>query len=72
LKLSSDGGDCGSRECKRGCGGVLWSLESRGRFRVGAFGVFSLLEDVFTFDLLFKEIFTNFVLSMQFTKAMLQ
>jgi hypothetical protein len=45
FKLSSDGGDSGSNKCKRGYGGayggVWWSLgslESGGRFCVGAFG----------------------------------
>jgi hypothetical protein len=41
-KLSSDIGDSGSRKFKRGyggaCGGVWRSLESGGRFCVGAFG----------------------------------
>jgi hypothetical protein len=42
LKLSSDGGDSGNKKCSRGCGcaygGVWRSLESGGRFCVGAFG----------------------------------
>jgi hypothetical protein len=50
LKLSSNGGDCGSKKCERGYGGAygevwrslrlvgIWSLESGGRFCVGAFG----------------------------------
>jgi hypothetical protein len=49
LKLSSDGGDSGSRKCKRSCSGTyggvwwslllagVWSLESGGRFCVGSF-----------------------------------
>jgi hypothetical protein len=42
LKLSSDGGDSGSNKYRRGYGGAyggVWrSLESGGRFCVGAFG----------------------------------
>jgi hypothetical protein len=42
LKLSSDGGDSGTKKCKRGYGdayGRVWrSIESGGRFCVGAFG----------------------------------
>jgi hypothetical protein len=42
LKLVSDGIDSGSKKCKRGyggaCSGVWRSLESGGRFCVGAFG----------------------------------
>jgi hypothetical protein len=38
LKLSSHGGDSGSKKFKRGYGGVWRSLESGGRFCVGAFG----------------------------------
>jgi tRNA G26 N,N-dimethylase Trm1 len=46
LKLSSDGGNVGSKKCKRGYGGVwrslrsadVWNLESGGRFFVGAIG----------------------------------
>jgi hypothetical protein len=46
MEISPDGGVCGSKECKWGCGGVWWSLrfvevwclESGGRFYVGTFG----------------------------------
>jgi hypothetical protein len=46
LRLSSNDGDSGSKKCKRGYGGVwrslrltgVWSIESGGRFCVGAFG----------------------------------
>jgi hypothetical protein len=49
LKLSSDGGESGSKKYRRGCGGTyggvwgslrlagLWSLESGGRFCIGTF-----------------------------------
>jgi hypothetical protein len=63
--VSFDGGDSGSKKCKRGyCsayGGVWQSLrlagflilESGGRFCVSAFGVFSRREDVLTFNSLY-------------------
>jgi hypothetical protein len=46
IKLSSDGGDSGSKECKRGYGGIwqslrlarVWSLKSGSRFCAGVFG----------------------------------
>jgi hypothetical protein len=50
MKISFDGGDSGSKKCKRGYGGAysgvwrslrvagIWSLESVGRFYVGAIG----------------------------------
>jgi hypothetical protein len=42
VKVNSDGGCSGGKTLKRGYGGayggVWWSVESGGRFRVGAFG----------------------------------
>jgi hypothetical protein len=73
LKLNFDGGDCGSRKCKRGYGGASRSLESGGQFCVGAFAQesgSSLREDVFTFNLLLKS-FKNSVVSVQFAMLVL-
>jgi hypothetical protein len=57
LKLGSDGGDSARKKCKRGCGGVWRSLESGGRFYVGAFGrnLASVAVKIFTFDVLVKK-----------------
>jgi hypothetical protein len=61
-ELGYDGGDCGSKKCKRGCGdayggvwpSMVWRDEkSGGLFCVGVFG--SRFEDVFTSNLLYKE-----------------
>jgi hypothetical protein len=52
-KLSTDGGDYGNKKCKRGCGGAL--MGSGGVCVWREPGV-SHLEDVFTFNLVYKEI----------------
>jgi hypothetical protein len=65
LKLSSDGGDSGSKKCKRGyggaCGGVCVLRESGIRPAVLCLCVwqesgFIRREDVFTFHLFYKDI----------------
>jgi hypothetical protein len=66
LKLSPDGGDPGSKKCKRGyggaCGGVWRSLESGGRFCVGAFGrnLASVAMKMFTHFICFIKKFYKF------------
>jgi hypothetical protein len=69
MKLSSDGGDSGSKKCKRGYVGAysgvwrslrlaeIWSLESGGRFCVGAFGrnLASLAVKMFSHLIYFKK-----------------
>jgi hypothetical protein len=71
MKLISDGGDSGIRKCKRGYGdayGGVWrsafggSLESGGRFCVGAFGrnLASVAVKMFSYLICF----INFILSM--------
>jgi hypothetical protein len=81
LKSSSDGGDSGSKNGKRGYGGAYGGVcvwrESGVRRSVLCWSVwlesgFRSCEVVFTFNVLYKEIFINFVLSMQFAKIMLQ
>jgi hypothetical protein len=64
LRLSSDGGDSGSKKCKRGYfgayGGVWRKSGVRRSFYVGAVwqeSGFSRHEDVFTFNLLFKKFY---------------
>jgi hypothetical protein len=71
MKLRSDAGDCGSKKCKRGYGGVyggVWrslrlagdgSLESGGRFCVGALDrklVSVAMKMFFKFHILYKDI----------------
>jgi hypothetical protein len=68
LKLSSDGGDCGSKKCKLGCGGAyggVWRSLCLAGVWNQAVGLcwciwqesgFSLREDVFKFNLLYEEI----------------
>jgi hypothetical protein len=70
MKFNFDGGDSGSKKCKRGYGGAyggVWrSLNTGGRFCVGVFGResgFNRREDVFTYNLLKKGNFINFVIS---------
>jgi len=57
LKLNSDGGGSGSEWCKRGYSGAygsVWrSLESGGRFCVGAFGTNLAAFDVKMYSHLF-------------------
>jgi hypothetical protein len=73
LKSGSDGGDSGSKKCKRGYGGAfcgVWrSLESGGRFCVGAFGrnLAAVAVKMFPRLIYFKRNAINFVHSMRFT-----
>jgi hypothetical protein len=66
LKLSFDGGESGSKKCKRGYGGAyggVWrSLESGGRFCVRAFGknLTSVAEKMFTHLIYFLKKFYKF------------
>jgi hypothetical protein len=57
MKLSSDGGDFGSKKCKRGCGGDVLGgcLEPVLCWCVWQGSGFSRREDVFTLNLLHKE-----------------
>jgi hypothetical protein len=79
LKLSPDGGDSGSKKCKRGYGGFWRSLrfaEVRSQASVLCWCIwqepgFSRREDVFTCNL-DKKNFMRLVLSMQFAKIVLQ
>jgi hypothetical protein len=80
LKLSPDGGDSGSKKCKRRYGGAyggVWrKLRLAGvRRSVSCWCLwqksgFSRREDVFSFNL-FHRHFINFVLSMRFAKIKL-
>jgi hypothetical protein len=75
FKLSSDGGDSGSKKYNRDCGGVwlilrlaeVWGQVVGFCWCVWQESGFSRREDVFTFNLL-KRNFINFVLSMPFAK----
>jgi hypothetical protein len=79
MKRRFDDGDSGSKKCKRGCCGAYGgggSLESGGRFCVGAFGsnLASVAVKMFSHLIyfFFFRNFINFVLSMRFAKIMLQ
>jgi hypothetical protein len=54
LKLGSDGGDCGSKECKRGYSRVWRNLSLAGVWSQSVVCVLVLLADVFTFNLVSK------------------
>jgi hypothetical protein len=53
LKLSSDGGDCGGKKCKRGYGGAYDGVWRSVRL---AESCFSSRKYVYTFNLLYKEV----------------
>jgi hypothetical protein len=78
IEISSDGGDSGSKKCKRGYGGAhggVWlSLESGGRFCIGAFGrnLASVAVKMFSHLIYFIKKFYKFLLLMRFAKIMLQ
>jgi hypothetical protein len=68
LKLISDGGDCGTKKCKRGYGGVWRSLRlAVGFVLVRLAKIYSShREDVFTFNLVVKKFYLQAVYSVQF------
>jgi hypothetical protein len=78
LKLSSNGGNSGSKKCKRGYGGAyggVWrSLESGCLFCVGAFArnPASVASNMLSHLISFLRHFINFVLSVRFAKITLQ
>jgi hypothetical protein len=75
LKLSSDGGDYGSKKCKEDAVAPMvasgWSLESDGRFCVGR-DLASVTVKMLAYLICFLRTFINVVLSMIFARIMPQ